>query len=344
MNHEIEYFDFFPNEYSKKLAEKYGYKDWMVSRFLNFIPNTEILLEYIESNYRNKSSNFEYIRANNLKIESESLKRRLIEKGYDLKDTLLKEVFKIEKVKDTDKTIKKTSLSSIGSTLEYLKGYYYIQDLSSCIAVDELEINENNCTTVLDMAASPGGKTTFIAQKMKNKGNIIACEPNPKRIPALIFNLSRCNVKNTTIFSIPGENIEKLSMKFDRILLDAPCSCEGIITKDETRKNSRNLKDIEICSIKQKKLIHSALQVLKSGGIMIYCTCSFAPEENEMIIDELVRNNKDGDIEIEPVKYGINGLTEFNNHQFKKELSNTKRLYPHIHNTNGFFIAKLRKK
>ena len=343
MNHEVEYPDFFSDEYSKKLAEKYGYKDWMISRFLKFIPDTEILLEYIENNYRNKSSIFEYIRANNLKIDSESLKTRLIEKGYHLKDTILKEVFKVEKVKDKDKTIK-TNLSSIGSTLEYLKGYYYIQDLSSCIAVDELEINENNCTTVLDMAASPGGKTTFIAQKMKNKGNIIACEPNLKRISALIFNLSRCNVKNTTIFNIPGENIEKLSMKFDRILLDAPCSCEGIIIKDETRKKSRELKDIEICSNKQKKLIHSALQVLKSDGIMIYCTCSFAPEENEMIIDEIVRNNKEGGIEIEPVKYGINGLTEFGNHQFKKELSITKRLYPHIHNTNGFFIAKLRKK
>jgi 16S rRNA C967 or C1407 C5-methylase (RsmB/RsmF family) len=88
----------------------------------------------------------------------------------------------------------------------------------------------------------------------------------------------------------------------------------------------------------------SALKVLEPNGIMIYCTCSFAPEENEMIIDELLRNNKESSIEIEPIKYGDNGLTEFNNHQFKRELGNTKRFYPHIHNTNGFFIAKLRKK
>jgi len=343
VNYTVEYPDFFHNEYSKKLAEKYGYRDWMISRFLNFIPNTEKLLEYIENN---KSVSFEYIRANNLKIDSENLKNRLIEKGYKLKDTVLKEVFKIEKINENNNINKdrKNKLPSIGSTLEYLKGYYYIQDLSSCIAVDELEINENNCATVLDMAASPGGKTTFIAQKMNNKGKIIACEPNSKRIPSLIFNLSRCYVKNTTIFNIHGQDIEKLGMKFDRILLDAPCSCEGIIIKDETRKKSRNLKDIEICSNKQKILIHSALQVLKPNGILIYCTCSFAPEENEMIIDELLRNKNNEDIKIEPVKYGINGLTEFNNHKFKKEISNTKRLYPHIHHTNGFFIAKLRKK
>lgn len=345
MKHEVEYSDFFQNEYSKKLAKRYGYKDWMISRFLNFIPNTEILLEYIENSNinNNKSPNFEYIRVNSLKIDPENLRKRLIEKGYILRETLLKEVFGVDKINDANKTIK-TNLPTIGSTLEYLKGYYYIQDLSSCIAVDELEINENNCTTVLDMASSPGGKTTYIAQKMKNNGTIVACEPNPKRIPSLIFNLSRCNVKNTMIFNISGENIENLSMTFDRILLDAPCSCEGMIIKDKTRKKSRNLKDIEICSNKQKKLIESALKVLEPNGIMIYCTCSFAPEENEMIIDELLRNNKESSIEIEPIKYGVNGLTEFNNHQFKRELRNTKRFYPHIHNTNGFFIAKLRKK
>ena len=131
--------------------------------------------------------------------------------------------------------------------------------------------------TVLDMAASPGGKTTFIAQKMNNRGKIIACEPNPKRIPSLIFNLSRCNVKNTTIFNIFGENIEKLAIRFDRILLDAPCSCEGIITKDETRKKSRNLKDIEICSNRQKKLIRSAykgFKTIRNNDIlhMFFCT------------------------------------------------------------------------
>ncbi|MGN6349057.1 MAG: SAM-dependent tRNA/rRNA cytosine-C5 methylase, partial [Candidatus Nitrosocosmicus sp.] len=81
----------------------------------------------------------------------------------------------------------------------------------------------------------------------------------------------------------------------------------------------------------------------KSDGIMIYCTCSFAPEENEMIIDYLLNNNNEGVIEIEPVKYGINGLTEFNNYKFDKKIKKTKRLYPHIHYTNGFFIAKLKK-
>ena len=314
----------------------------MISRFLNFIPNTEILLEYIENFNSKRTENFEYIRANELKIKSEELEKTLINKGYTIEKTILKEVFKIRKVIDENNS-KSNILTSFGSTLEYLKGYYYIQDLSSCLAVEELEINENNSSTVLDMAASPGGKTTFIAQKMKNNGNIIACEPNIKRISSLIFNLSRCNVKNTSIFNINGEDIAEFGIKFDRILLDAPCSCEGIIAKDQTRKKSREFKDIEICSIKQKTLIKTAVNVLKPGGLIVYCTCSFAPEENEMIIDELLKSDQGSDVKIEPTKYGIDGLVEFNNKKFKSDIKNTKRLYPHIHNTNGFFIAKLRK-
>jgi NOL1/NOP2/sun family putative RNA methylase len=333
MTNKIEYKTDYDKEYSTRLARKYGYPEWMISRFLYFVPDTESLLRYIED--FNKYTNFNYIRVNTLKIEPAKLKERLEEKGYDLQYTILKEVFKINKSKDK-------KLPSIGSTLEYLKGYYYIQDLSSCIAVDELEINEDS-VMVLDMAASPGGKTTFLAQKMNNKGNIIACEPNIKRTSSLIFNLSRCNVSNTSIFNMEGQDIEKMGMYFDRILLDAPCSCEGIIAKDKTRKTSREFRDIEICSIKQKQLINSALKVLKSGGIMIYCTCSFAPEENEMIVNDSINDNKEGDIEIEPLKNGINGLTEFKDYKFNKKLINTKRLYPHIHNTNGFFIAKLKR-
>ncbi len=341
MKPKIEYSNFISTEYSKKLADKYGYRDWMISRFLNFIPNTEILLDYIDKIITNKSLDFEYIRSNDLKINPIKLKEVLTQKGYIVKDTILKEVFQIERTKQSDGS--KTNLPSIGSTIEYLKGYYYIQDLSSCLAVDELELDESDASLVLDMAASPGGKTTFIAQRMKNNGNIIACESNLDRIPSLMFNLSRCGVTNTSIFNLPGENIEQLGLKFDRILLDAPCSCEGIIIKDKTRKKSRSLNDIHVCSLKQKKLIYSAIDVLKSNGIMIYCTCSFAPEENEMVINDILTNYKESSIEVVPIKYGVDGLTEYDGHRFEKQLSETKRLYPHIHNTSGFYIAKLRK-
>ncbi|MDQ3083982.1 MAG: NOL1/NOP2/sun family putative RNA methylase [Thermoproteota archaeon] len=192
------------------------------------------------------------------------------------------------------------------------------------------------------MAAAPGGKTTHIAQKLNNKGAIFACESNSNRLSSLFFNLSRCFVQNTIVLNTRAEEIKELELQFDRVLLDAPCTCEGIIMKDKSRKKSRNLEDLETCSNRQKKMIVSGFNALKPNGLMIYCTCSFAPEENEMIIQHLLSNRKDA--KIEPLTYGMNGLTSFSKYQFAEKMVYTKRFYPHIHATNGFFIAKIRKK
>ena len=363
------------NEHSRFLSERYGYKEWMISRFLNFIPYPEKMLDYIHD-----SKNLHhYIRVNTLRTKPQVLKRRLGEKGYHLSDTVLKEVFEIKnpsyddiKIKDARSTIAHHNnndsnnnnndvatqtdcdlpygndndhgpkQASIGSTIEYLKGYYYIQDLSSCIAVEELEIHEGQDLVVLDMAAAPGGKTTHIAQKLNNKGAIFACESNSNRLSSLFFNLSRCFVQNTIVLNTRAEEIKELELQFDRVLLDAPCTCEGIIMKDKSRKKSRNLEDLETCSNRQKKMIVSGFNALKPNGLMIYCTCSFAPEENEMMIQHLLNNHKDA--KIEPLNYGMNGLTSFSKYQFAEKMAYTKRFYPHIHATNGFFIAKIRKK
>jgi NOL1/NOP2/sun family putative RNA methylase len=213
--------------------------------------------------------------------------------------------------------------------------------LSSCIAVEELDIHGESDLVVLDMAAAPGGKTTHIAQKLNNKGVIFACELNSRRLVSLLFNLSRCFIQNTIVLNINAEEIDKLELRFDRVLLDAPCTCEGIIMKDNSRKKSRNLVDLETCSNRQKKLIISGFNALKPNGLLIYCTCTFAPEENEMIIQYLLSNHKDA--KLEPLNYGVNGLKSFSKYQFDEEMVFTKRLYPHIHSTNGFFIAKIRK-
>lgn len=363
------------NEQSRFLSKRYGYKEWMISRFLDFIPYPEKMLDYIHDN---KNLHY-YIRVNTLRTNPQELKRRLGEKGYHLNETILNEVFEIKNPsfgsiqikddgiasaqqnnnEDTDNkdavTIQKDydlrsskdgdlgpKQPSIGSTIEYLKGYYYIQDLSSCIAVEELEIHDGSGLVVLDMAAAPGGKTTHIAQKLNNKGAIFACESNSSRLASLLFNLSRCFVQNTIVLNMKAEEIIEHELQFDRVLLDAPCTCEGIIMKDNSRKKSRNLVDLETCSNRQKKMIVSGFNVLKPNGLLIYCTCSFAPEENEMIIQHLISNHKDA--QIEPLQYGMNGLTRFSKYQFDEKMVYTKRFYPHIHATNGFFIAKIRKK
>lgn len=358
------------NEYSRMLSEKYHCKEWMISRFLNYIPDTEDLLEYVDT----KNNLHTYIRTNTLKIDSTSLMIRLLEKGFRLRNTIVDEVFEVidpkldrsnkvtlpvstsnldspiddqttgnssNLIKEEQSKLAERKLPSLGSTFEYLKGYYYIQDLSSGVAVSEMEICPSNHFNVLDMAAAPGGKTTHIAQKLNNLGKIVACESNPNRLPSLVFNLSRMGVKNTVVLRIKSEEITQLGMKFDRVLLDAPCTCEGIILKDETRKRSRTIRDLSVCSERQKRMILAGFKVLKPGGILVYSTCSFAPEENEMIIQYLLDRFKTA--QIEPLNYGSSGLTAFHDLVFSNKMNLTKRFYPHLHDTNGFFIAKIRK-
>jgi NOL1/NOP2/sun family putative RNA methylase len=303
------------------LSSKYGYDEWLVSRFLEYVPKVTDFLSKMET------TPTQYIRVNTLKISRAALVSRLESKGFELKSTVIPEVLAVEKAP-----------LPTGATNEYLLGYYYIQDLSSCMAVDALDIAPGQ--VVLDVAAAPGGKTTFMAQKMNNTGAIIALEPNDRRARSMSFNLARCGVYNTSIFKTDGLYADKFEMKFDRVLLDAPCSCEGVIAKDPTRKLSHTPEDVDHCSRIQERLIEAAASYVKPGGIMVYSTCSFAPEENEMVVDKLLR--KFGNITVEPVAYGSSGLTRFGDLNFDGQLKHAQRLYPHLHDTTGFFIARLR--
>jgi NOL1/NOP2/sun family putative RNA methylase len=305
---------------SKELARKHDYKEWIISRFLHYIPDVYEFLEKMDEPPQ------QYIRVNSLKTTKKELKARLTDRGFKLADSSVDDVLAI-----------KESAHPIGATPEYLLGYYYIQDLSSCISVIAMNPEENE--TSLDMCAAPGGKTTYIAQKMNNTGLLVAMESNMKRMNSIIFNLNRCGVMNTCVYNLDATKAAKLGLKYDRILLDAPCTCEGVIPKDVDRKRSHTPNDIEYCSRNQVKLIDAALGLTKPGGILVYATCSFAPEENEMIVDYALQKH---DIEILPVNYGSEGLTQFADLKFDSRVRNTRRFYPHLHNTLGFYIAKIR--
>ena len=129
-------------------------------------------------------------------------------------------------------------------------------------------------------------------------------------------------------------------MNFDRVLLDAPCSCDGIIQKEKSRKTTYSKESITHCSLKQNKLLEAAVKVTKPGGLVVYSTCSLAPEENEFIVNSVLGKY---DIRLEDISLGVAGLTQFETINLDSSLSLTKRFYPHMHNTTGFFIAKLRR-
>ncbi len=304
---------------SRELAKKYSYQEWMISRFMNYIPDFERFLDSMEY-YKHR-----YIRINTLKKDKEYIKNRLEAKGFELKSTSIDEVYEVK------------SKYPLGATTEYLLGYYYIQDLSSCFAVKAMDVKSDDLT--LDMCASPGGKTSYIAQLMNNQGLLVAVEAKKDRLRALLFNLERCGVMNTSVFNMDATRAYELGLKFDKVMLDAPCSCEGVIPRDLERKYNRKPEDIEFCSNLQKILLDSAIKIVKDDGIIIYATCSFAPEEDEMVIDYAIKKY---DVRIEPLAYGSEGLSRFGDIVFDKQVRNARRFYPHIHNTLGFFVAKIR--
>ncbi len=279
------------------------------------------------------------IRCNTLKISPKELRKRLEEKGW-----IIEQPFKNYQ----EMMIIKNELKpgEIGRSIEHLLGYYYVQEIASMLPPLILNPNENE--RVLDLCASPGSKTTQIAAMMDNKGLLIANEVSFGRMKILSGNLERCGVMNCILTRRDGialsRRFNKNNFLFDKILLDAPCSGEGTIRSTPRTLEMWNLKTIEFLSKLQKLLIESAISALKPDGILVYSTCTHTPEEDEEIIDFALKNFN---VEIEEINLPIKskeGITEWKDKKYDSRVKLAKRIYPHISNTEGFFLAKLRKK
>ncbi len=313
--------DFPSTKESLELSKKYGYNEFIVRRWINFFgfEETVKIIEAMETGIP------KHIRVNTIKIDEKELIERLEGRGFVLERTEVPFCYKVVE-----------EPYSIGATSEYLMGYYYVMEKSSCIPPLALDPKTNEI--VVDFASAPGGKTTFIAQLMRNRGVILALELNSERIQALIDNVHRMGVLNTAVIQMNSVDFCKLNLKVDKILLDAPCSGEGVIHKDKNRKKVDGRKDIEFCSNLQRDLISSALKSLKDGGVLVYSTCTLAPEENEFVVQFALENF---DVKIEKVMWGDRALAkEFG---LDPEIEKCRRFYPHKHKTSGFFVAKLVK-
>lgn len=271
------------------------------------------------------------IRLNNLKKPTHELLILLKSRGYELTP--------INNVPYGFKVLR--SPTNLGSSHEFLQGYYYIQNYASMLPA--LILNPQP-SIVVDMCAAPGSKATQLAQIMNNSGILYLFDRNRRRIPALKSNIDRLGVLNTIIINSDSRNINKLRIEADHILLDAPCTGEGLIRQDPSRKTSKSLNDIKKMSKIQKGLLESGLTALKPGGKLVYSTCSIAPEENEIVIDEIIRDQSDYSIMKIPIQFGVKGLTEFNGESLLDDLCFAQRLYPHLHDTIGFFICLIEKK
>lgn len=267
------------------------------------------------------------LRVNTLKITHEKFVERMTSIGVKLaKINFLQDGYYAE------------SKFSLGAITEYLLGYYYLQEAAAQLPAQILESQANE--TVLDMCASPGGKTTQLAQLMHNKGTIVAVEQKQHRLEALKSNVERMGAENIIIYRTDVKNLQKSNTKFDKILLDAPCS--GNYVTDKSWFQKRDITGIQKSADIQKQLLKTAINLLKTNGILVYSTCSLEPEENELNIQWLLNNFK-VELQNTQLKVGDEGLTNVFGRKLSNEIKKCKRFWPHKTSTEGFFIVKVKK-
>ena len=315
---------------SRDLSEYYGYIQELSDFLLELFSPAECV-EYMDASDRNRPL---VIRTNTLKTTRKDLMEALGKRGAAVEGIEWSKVA----IKVTESTV------PIGATPEYLAGHYMLQSAASLNPVMALAPQPNE--RVLDMSAAPGGKTTYIAQLMKNSGQIIANDLKPARQKATVANLHRMGVKNAIVCCYDGRKIPTIMKGFDRVLLDAPCSGLGVISRDQTVKLQRTVKDIQRIAHMQKELLLAAIDSVdhksSSGGICVYSTCSISAEENESVVNYALKKRFVRLIET-GLEVGKPGFTRHKEKRFHPSLSLTRRFYPHVHNMDGFYVAKLQK-
>ncbi|GMH94447.1 hypothetical protein TrVE_jg4917 [Triparma verrucosa] len=313
------------------LSEYFGYLPELIGLFLKMFSPSEAL-EFLDASDKPRPL---VIRTNTLKARRKDLAQALIKRGVNL-DPLAN--WSKVGLKIYESTV------PIGATPEYLSGHYMLQSAASMCPVMALEPQPGE--KVLDMSSAPGGKTSYIAQLMKNQGIIVANDLKVERQKATVGNLHRLGVKNVITCCNDGKNFPKVMGNFDRVLLDAPCSGLGVISRDQSIKVQRTVKDIERTAHLQKELLLAGIDSLnaksKTGGIMVYSTCSVSVQENEQVV-QYILGKRDVKLLDTNLKHGKPGFQRYQERRFHPSMQLTRRFYPHTHNMDGFFVAKFQK-
>ncbi len=270
------------------------------------------------------------------KHQQPAVRKNPLKAGEDFEEKL-GENFEFEQA-NWNQNVYRVDTEKPGKSRLQWRGDYYVQEESAALPVDVL--NPQPSETILDMCSAPGGKTTQIAAKTNNAAEIIANDDSDNRIQSLQMNLYRTGSAAVTVTNYDGRHLPE-DRKYDRILLDAPCTGEG----DRYRKTFESANEGEIAELSQlqKELIEKAAKLLKEEGTLVYSTCTINPAENEEVVKHAIENTE---LETETIQSDIEhvrGVESFEENEFGDEMKDTVRVYPHHFNSGVIFVAKLTK-
>ncbi len=220
-------------------------------------------------------------------------------------------------------------------------GLYYLQEPSAMAPAGLLDVQPG--MKVLDLCAAPGGKSTQLAAALAGKGLLVCNEINPKRAKILSRNVERLGIANALVLNEHPQRLEsRFAGFFDRILVDAPCSGEGMFRKEEAAVTDWSPETVDMCANRQGEILHSAAQMLKPGGRLVYSTCTFAPQENEGAISRFLAQHPEFSVVQVDAPWFAPGHPEWVESPAAK-IEHTFRLWPHLLHGEGHYAAVLEK-
>ena len=270
------------------------------------------------------------VRVNTIKTTVERAKAALDEDGVGWED------------REWSDTVLELDTTTPGSTWASFHGWIHGQEEVSAIPVEVLapEPGEH----VWDACAAPGSKTTQLSALMDDEGLVVANDNNLGRLSALRFNTERLGVTNVAVTNRDARNF---SLKpfgfpaFDKALVDVPCSCEGTVRKNPTALDDWSINHVKSVAGVQKGILRRAVQATREGGTVVYSTCTFAPEENEAVLDHVLAEEECRLVEFDAGLDSRPGVTEWQDETYDESVRKAQRFYPHHNDTGGFFCAKL---
>ncbi len=291
-----------------------------LERYRDIVPDFE---SFVESIHRPLPAT---VRINTLKTDRDDLLRRLSEEGAKYRFVCWNPL------------CLRIDLEKPGNLIECLMGYLHVQEEISMVSAVVLDPRPGE--SVLDLCAAPGSKTTQISQMMENRGSVVANEPAVNRIPSLRSNCERLGAMNVAVTRYDGRLFPR--HRFDRVLVDTPCTGQGMARKDHSVLSRWSLKRSLGIQRLQQSLLRRGVELTRPGGTIVYSTCTFAPEENEAVVSTVLDRVWVETVSVPGLK-NMPGLTRWDS-DYGDELEGCARYYPHQNDTGGFFVAKLIKK